>query len=642
MEKQEIEANIIEDKKMQENENYIFTYSNESYKNEKIMDEKLDLVGDPYEPNYDNVSLFERKKLALDLFNKRESGQNIQLENLLELDNTNKKIQYEYLKLAVAKLLQENNQDKIKVLIEKINKAGIICDEEDYNNVIMNLPNKYKSEVTYVNYKKTLIFSLESLLNRVNEKDFTNENILFKSFQFKKKYYFNHECEPGENNYYFYSLVDQIIISDINPKLKNFDAYRIFIQHIIEFMKSYDYSNPKDIDMNYFEYLFFLLTDHDSIGINTKKYRLIENYINSYKSCFIEKIEISEEKIKEFNNYFIDFKKRNKNHDYSFFVEEGKIKVNIIEEPNINRRDKKFAKTFEYDINMFNKDVLNIIKENLNLDNFKNFESIFTQNVRFGMEYKPSENYIAKFKEILTKILKSNAAKNYFHKYYGRKHIGLVYHFDKDEVIAEIFNRIKFINIFKKGDQAYTSPYELKIFISCSAGKYTDSGINIFERKILQFCRLLTVASHEILGHFLRRYYAFLTNHLVKFGTKEETTFKTGTEGGKFVEKKFLGLDNNISSLSLNEAIGFFKADFKNFPILYTEIIPEDDLKNIIGENGYFFDFISEKEEENKISLDDLYYYLLKGFSPLPRITCGYSRAENIIYIEDPFFLDEY
>ena len=208
----------------------------------------------------------------MDLFNKRESGQNIQLENLLELDNTNKKIQYEYLKLAVAKLLQENNQDKIKVLIEKINKAGIICDEEDYNNIIMNLPNKYKSEVTYVNYKKTLIFSLESLLNRVNEKDFTNENILFKSFQFKKKYYFNHECEPGENNYYFYSLVDQIIISDINPKLKNFDAYRIFIQHIIEFMKSYDYSNPKDIDMNYFEYLFFLLTDHDSIGINTKKH----------------------------------------------------------------------------------------------------------------------------------------------------------------------------------------------------------------------------------------------------------------------------------------------------------------------------------------------------------------------------------
>ena len=89
---------------MQEKENYIFTYSNESYKKEKIMDEKLDLVGDPYEPNYDNVPLFERKKLALDLFNKRESGQNIQLENLLELDNTNKKIQYEYLKLAVARL----------------------------------------------------------------------------------------------------------------------------------------------------------------------------------------------------------------------------------------------------------------------------------------------------------------------------------------------------------------------------------------------------------------------------------------------------------------------------------------------------------------------------------------------------------
>ena len=393
--------------------------------------------------------------------------------------------------------------------------------------------------------------------------------------------------------------------------------------------------------MNYFEFLFNLLIDDHLILKKSKKFNLIEKYINSYKNRFIEKNEIDEAQINEFNNYFIKFKNELKNPDYTFFVEEGKIKIKIKEEPNISRRKKCFEKTYEYDINMFNNDILSIIKEDLNFDNFHNFESIFLRNVRYGMEYKPSENYINKFKEILEKILTSNAAKNYFKKFYGDKHIGLLYHFDKEEVIKEIFNRIKFTMIFRDGDQAYTSPNELKIFINCVAGEYKDFGIKIFERKILQFCRLLTIATHEIMGHFLRRYYAYLTNHLVKFGTKEDTIFKTGAEGGKFAKKNFLGLDNNISSLSLNEAFGFFKDEFKDFPILYIDKIPENDLKEIIKKRGEFFDFISEdKKKMDAISFDDLYSYLLKGISAPPRIACGYTRRENIIYIGHPFFLD--
>ena len=633
--------NMIEEETIQENENDVFTFSNESYKNQKLLDEIFNQIGAPFDDNYNDISLFERKSLALELFNKRESDKNIQIENILELDNTNKKIQCEYLKLAVAKLLKENNQDKILILIEKINKAGIICDEQDYNNIIMQLPEKYKSGVGYVNYKNTLIASLESILNREKEKDFENVNIIFKSFQFKKKYEFNHECQVGENNYYFYSLIYQIIISNLKDKLHFFNAYRLCIKSIFEFIKNYDYSNPKDIDMNYFEFLFNFLIDDNLIPKISKKYKLIENYINSYKNRFLEKNEIDEKQIKDFNDYFINFKNKNNNPDYTLFVEEGKIKVKITEQPNISRRKKFFEETYEYDINWFNNDILTIIKKNLDFDNFQNFEFIFLRNIRYGMEGKPNEKYSNKFKEILKKILKSNAARSYFKKYYGSKHIGLLYHFDKDEVINEIFNRIKFTMIFGEGDQAYTSPSELKIFINCAAGEYKNFGIKIFERKILQFCRLLTIATHEILGHFLRRYYAFLTNHVVKFGTKEETIFKTGAEGGIFVERKFLGLDYNIRSLSLNDAIGFFKDNFENFPILYADKIPKNDLRQIIEKNKDFFYFISEdKNKINAISLDDLYNYLLKGFSVAPRISCGYSRRENIIYLEHPFFLN--
>ena len=96
-----------------------------------------------------------------------------------------------------------------------------------------------------------------------------------------------------------------------------------------------------------------------------------------------------------------------------------------------------------------------------------------------------------------------------------------------------------------------------------------------------------------------------------------------------------------LMSLSLNEAIGFFKEKFENFPILYIDEIPENELREIIEKRGDFFDFISEdKEKMNAISFNDLNIYLLKGFSPLPRTYCGYTRRENIIYIEHPFFLD--
>jgi hypothetical protein len=115
--------------------------------------------------------------------------------------------------------------------------------------------------------------------------------------------------------------------------------------------------------MNYFEFLFNLLIDDHLILKKSKKFNLIEKYINSYKNRFIEKNEIDEAQINEFNNYFIKFKNKLKNPDYTFFVEEGKIKIKIKEEPNISRRKKCFEKTYEYDINMFNNDILSIIKE---------------------------------------------------------------------------------------------------------------------------------------------------------------------------------------------------------------------------------------------------------------------------------------
>ena len=62
--------------------------------------------------------------------------------------------------------------------------------------------------------------------------------------------------------------------------------------------------------------------------------------------------------------------------------------------------------------------------------------------------------------------MQSDAARKYFQTYYGSKNKGLSYHFDREDVIEEIFKRIKFSMIFRDGDQAYTSPVDLKIYVT--------------------------------------------------------------------------------------------------------------------------------------------------------------------------------
>ena len=293
------------------------------------------------------------------------------------------------------------------------------------------------------------------------------------------------------------------------------------------------------------------------------------------------------------------------------------------------------SKIYDYNLNLFNNSILRIIENELNANNFYNFEAMFSKCIRGGKENKPYEKYINKYYEIIEKILKSSAAENYFNETYKSKCKGLSYHFNRDSVIKEIFNRIKFFTIFEPGDQAYTSPMELKIYINCIKGSYNDYHIHPFEREILQFTKLILITIQEIMGHFLRRYYSFLTNGLLKFETKEDEKFVTN-ESGNFGESVFLGLSNN-RTLSLNESLGFFKSDFDKYPILYKGHISDNDLILIIKNNEELFDFISEENSLDKLTIEELGYYLNKGYKEKPRIICG-NNSENAIFIEEPYY----
>ena len=103
---------------------------NEGYKDKKILD--LSNIPefnslDKLEPPFSDLSLFETKKYAEKYF--KEGKYNI--EDILEYDDTNKNI-----------------------ILEKIQKCGIILDKNEYDNEIKKINDKeLKENLIYIDYK---------------------------------------------------------------------------------------------------------------------------------------------------------------------------------------------------------------------------------------------------------------------------------------------------------------------------------------------------------------------------------------------------------------------------------------------------------------------------------------------------------
>ena len=148
--------------------------------------------------------------------------------------------------------------------------------------------------------------------------------------------------------------------------------------------------------------------------------------------------------------------------------------------------------------------------------------------------------------DILTKILKLNASKAFFHDNYETKYNKgnkiINYHFDKDKVIEEIKSRIEFYPIFDTITKDNTNPIDLTIKVNSIPGKFSlQDEINYFNKNILQIVRIVLFLIHEIFGHFIRRYYSYITNGLIKMDTNDDDCINTKPEGGFFVEQNFLG-----------------------------------------------------------------------------------------------------
>lgn len=578
------QANEIPQKADNNEEKKIY-FSIEGYNTKGIINNFEDISYNLNDLN--KLTLSERKEMA----EKNKSKKKFNLEELLSMDQTNKSIQKKYLTLAVGMINKENKIQNIKILLEKIKKSSIVLDEADYIEITKKINKKYLDKIKYINYKecfdKTLTYIIKDESNLDEAKNMLNIQTIYK---------FNQPAIIGNNNYYNYRICIELY-EKLDEIFIKYNIYTEIINYYIKFMKEKNLDELGE-DIFKYKYLMEILLDSKSVKNKNQLKKVI---------IFLEGIKVNEEELKNaINNFKIKdlYDSKLKLFEYNLLYEQNNknLKYSIIEYRKFAKRY-KFEKTFNYNINLFNENIVEIIKKEFD-DNFlpKLFENVL-----------PNKNIIdefdkdmrKEFDKIIKKILNSQAAIKFFNKTYKTKNFQyLEYHFNNPKVQDEILKNIIFAPLFNETDNAITSSTDLSIIINSIPYKFSSDDIPIFNRKILNFGSLIINGIHEIFGHYLRRYYSYLTGQKISLSTNDDSEIFTGYEGGSFVESEFLGINNQFE-LTIKNILGlFYEENYLEYPIIktYDFEINENILKKIVEKNQNIFNFINlENDPKNDI-----------------------------------------
>lgn len=574
------------------------------------------------------------KREKIDEILKNEQKALLYLEKLLEQDDTYDNLQKLYLDELIKKLnASKGNGIEKNLIIEKIQKSSIILPKNIYENKIKNIKPEYKEVVKYNDFKQNLIDTLKYIINPGQNK-LDESNIIHSKnkLNIKKIFNFCREPEFGDNNYYFYklSLAFHSSMNNLFDKLIDYD-YGIFIQKTLELLLNYSNEEFKLIKFK-FQYLTNILLEPDFIK-NYDHYKNVKNYIEN------EDIDVFkfEKKINKCRKEGFNYPTNTIQYDIKYNKKDNRIEYLIVDGTKIGKNYFKKIYRKEFDLKKVNKKIIKMLTSNL-LD----FEYNVLRSVKFNEEYC-SEYYIPfrpAFDKIIAEILSSKAAVNFFRDNYQSKYSNLDYHFDDPRLINKVLNKISFAPIFNESITGYTDPIDLSITINSIPSKYSDNKMNIYHRKILQLGRIILIALHEIMGHYIRRYYSYLTHGLISFYTKEDKNLFTGKESGYFIEEEFLGFGgSNKTTLSISETLCLLNYKrFNEYPLKNKKEefnIDENVLDDIIKNNPEVFDFIGN--EENQITFKDYLSFLV------PIDNCGIKRNnlinEDFIYIKESFFL---
>jgi len=573
----------------EENEKKIFL-SIEAYERKSIFNfNDLPL----YYQKFNGYTHWERKKIVKDYF--KSPNNQYTYEELLTLDDTNKDLQINYAKLIVEKLNKEKDNEKIKIYEEKILKSQIIIDLDDYNKIISEIWDKnLKEKLTYINYKLALINSLQCILENQHDNLKAKE-----ALRLSKRFNFNKWAEIGENNYYFYMLCLQLF-EKIDEILELYLFYENILKEMIEFLKNQDFNKFEKDKKFRFDYISYIIFDKNSIKSNTE-FKKINNFLYGNE---VEKKDLENLFNKGENDKFYHLERSCCKVEYD--KDKNKLYFKITEDKKINKKRFPYTLSKSYKANLFNNNIIDLFKKDLTL----NFESNLMEHTLplYDSQLEYYKHIISCFKKNLKKILISDAARNFFKDTYGKKYPDLEYHFDRQDVLAEILQKINFFPIYKENDNGYTNPVDMSIIINCIPIKIGGSRIHLFNRKFLDLGKILVIALHEIFGHFMRRYYSLLTGRIIDFVTPKNNNDKiTGKESGDFIESNFLGIEPRKSTLCLRKCLSLlYSPNLTDYPI-YKKAgfsMNIDILKKIYNDNKLLFNFINN-EKKDKIDNDN-------------------------------------
>lgn len=596
-----------------DNEEDNIIISNEGFKSKSIFKDELLL---DYIPEYNTDSLFDKKDI---IKNSVEKNNFTDLEEMLSLDQTNKKLQIKYLNVAIQKLNSEVNFEKKSILIEKIEKGRVIIDEVDYNNEIEKIADdKLKIKLSYINYKESLKQSIKFVLSN---RGIENEKEAKSKLNIRKIFTFNQPAVLGENNYFFYELCIQFF-NKINEIYKMYyKIYIDFLEEIFQFLDNKNFDQLSEDDIYKFNYISEYVFDEKSI----KNKESAEKAINFIRGQPVEENDL--------NSVLSDFKsvEYEKTIKYELTYEKLKKCLNFIIKENrrINKKHYKYSSKYSYNINNFNKAVVKIIKQNFNY----NFEYFLFECSLMNMNSKNTfyQNIKQPLFSVLRRILSSQAAKNFFNDHYKKKYSDLIYHFDREDVQSKIFEKIQFAPLFNTSYCAYTNPADMSIIINSIPGKLTDPSTPCFNRVILQLGRIIIYALHEILGHYLRRYYSYFTGKKISFLTEGDKEIPTGKEGGDYVEYIFIGY-KKFSFLSIETVLNLIcDSEYSSYPIIKQDfILDEKKMITIINYNKQLFNFL----DIYKLTDEDYLFTIKKSVSfPYSIIHC--KNDEQSIEVEE-------
>lgn len=560
--------------------------SNEEYERTSIFD--FTKIA-PYYKKFDDISLFERKKVVKNFFLKQNNQYT--LDELLSLDDTNRELWILFANKNVEFLNKEKDKEIKNIFIEKIKKSQIILDEINYKEIIGKISDaKIKDDLAYINYKLTLINSLQCILEN---KDVNANEKAKEALKISKKFKFNQWPEIGETNLYFYKISTQLF-DKIDEIFYYFVFYENVLRDMINFLKNENFDKLDKDKIFLFNYISYIVLDKNTIT-SDEEYAKINNFLSGkkVKTNDLEKL---------FENGLTYKKKRLKGITINIEYDKETKNLSVVktEDRRINRKNYKYSLIKSYNTDLFNENILKLIK---NCE--PNFESLLMENTLpcYDSQLAYYEEILPSFNKNLKKILKSDAARKFFENTYKKKYPDLTYHFDREDVLDEIMKNIMFFPIYKINDFGFTNPVDMSIIINSIPGIIGNPETHAFNIKFLNLGMILLIALHEIFGHYMRRYYSLLSGGIITFDTPEDNNDGlTGKESGFYIESNFLGIDAGKSNIGLKKCLMFLYSDnFKNYPIFTKEDVSINfvTLKNIYNNNKELFDFIIDTNEDN-------------------------------------------